>query len=276
MIRNINIFLHRTNPIYRRSRFIPRPGSQLALRIANFNANASRLRTSLDVSLQQAETYNAHKSTIRMFNSVFPLGKIYNRWRDGIRVFLKTKTSRTPRENVSLQQAETYNAHKSTIRMLNSVFPLGKIYNRWRDGIRVFLRTKTSRTPIDHRTSPCMTETIKRMMAADIIKEAKAGPFESNIFLIPKSNGLMRPVINLHHLVEYSDVPRFYLPSIFQIIRNKPWGAGLYYIKFDFKNAFFNIELHPKTYKLNNIYYGGKNYECKRLPFGASISPFVM
>jgi hypothetical protein len=82
----------------------------------------------------------------------------------------------------------------------------------------------------DNRVNPCLDLTIARMLESNIIKETKAGPFESSIFLVPKSNGLMRLVINLHHLVKHAVLPRFFLPSVFQVIRNKPWGTNLYYI----------------------------------------------
>jgi hypothetical protein len=151
-----------------------------------------------------------------------------------------------------------YPKHFSTVRLFNSVFPLGNIYSKWKDGVRVFLNTGTSRMKRDNRVNPCLDLTLKRMLEAEIIKETKSGPFESTMFLVPKSNGLMRPVINLHHLVPHAVIPHFYLPSIFQVIRQKPWGSNLFYVKFDFKNAFFNINLHKSSYHLFNFQYNKK------------------
>jgi hypothetical protein len=152
----------------------------------------------------------------------------------------------------------SYDQHLSTVRIFNSIFPLGRIYNRWKNGIRVFLRTKTSRSPRTMQTNPCLDETIKRMLAANIIKETKAGPFESKIFLVPKSNGLKRPVIDLHHQVQFAHTPHFFLPSLFQVQRLKPWVSNLFYIKFDFKNAFFNINLHKNSTHIFNFFYNKK------------------
>ena len=106
------------------------------------------------------------------------------------------------------------------------------------------------------------------MLDADIFKLSKTGPFESSIFLVQKSNVLMRPVTNLHHLVKHATLPRYYLPSLFKVIRNKPWGPGLFYIKFVFKNAFFNIPLHESSHHIFNFYYNKKVYNMKRLPYG--------
>jgi hypothetical protein len=192
-------------------------------------------------------------------------------------LFTKKKLS-IDRQNTSLtaDKAELYPPHISTVRLFNSVFPLENIYKKWKDGVRVFIKTDSSRMKRDNRVNPCLDLTISRMLESNIIKETKSGPFESSIFLVPKSNGLMRPVINLHHLVEHAVLPRFYLPSVFQVIRNKPWGTNLYYIKYDFKNAFFNINVHKSSHHLFNFYYNHKVYTMTRLPFGASISPFVM
>jgi hypothetical protein len=184
--------------------------------------------------------------------------------------------SRIRQQALTSDLAESFPKPVSSVRLFNSVFPLGRIFNRWKNGIRLFLRTTHSRQPRDHRTSPCMDTTIQNLLQSDIIRETKSGPFESNIFLVPKSNKKMRPVINLHHLVKYTEIPRFFLPSLFQILRLKPWQPNLWYIKFDFKNAFFNIELHPKSYNFFNFYYNKKVYSPTRLVFGASISPFVM
>jgi hypothetical protein len=101
----------------------------------------------------------------------------------------------------------------------------------------------------DTRSNPCLDLTIQRMLEANIIKETKSGPFESTIFLVSKSNGLMlKPVINLHHLVKHAVLSRFYLPSIFQIIRQKPCGQNLFktyyiyspFVMQTFLNAFKN------------------------------------
>ena len=166
-------------------------------------------------------------------------------------------TQKRPQQ-LSADLAESYATHRSSVILFNSVFPLGRQFNRWKDGIRVFLKTKTSRQARSFNTSPCLDATIKAMLEASIIKETTAGPFESKIFLVEKSNGKMRPVIDLHHLVRHSRIPRFYLPSIFQVIRQKPWKSNLFFIKFDFKNAFFNINLHPKSMHIFNFFYDGK------------------
>ena len=188
----------------------------------------------------------------------------------------KDKFKKLSSANFSADKAEMYPKHFSSVRLFNSVFPLGKIYNKWKDGVRVFINTSSSRMKRRLESNPCLDLTVQRMLDADIITKTKTGPFESSIFLVPKSNGLMRPVINLHHLVDHAVLPRFYLPSLFQVIRNKPWGPNLFYIKFDFKNAFFNIPLLKSSYHIFNFYYNKQVYTMKRLPFGASISPYVM
>ena len=53
-------------------------------------------------------------------------------------------------------------------------------------------------------------------------------------------------------------------------------GQQPFFVKFDFKNAFFNINLHKDTCNIFNFFYDGVVYKPTRLVFGASVSPFVM
>ena len=178
-----------------------------------------------------------------------------------------------------LHQALTYEKFiepKSSIKLFNSEFPLGRIFNRIKDGIRIFLSTKSSRNNRKSSSSPLMTKIIKSMLDANIICETKNGPFISPVFLVTKANGNARPIIDLHHQVKHIKTPKMVLPSIFQLIQRKKWLTNLYYVKIDFKSAFFNIEVHPNSTHLFTFYYEGKFYCFKRLPFGSSISPFFM
>ena len=71
---------------------------------------------------------------------------------------------------LSADMAESYATHMSSVILFNSVFPLGRQFNRWKDGIRVFLKTKTPRQKRSFNTNPCLDATVKAMLAASIIK----------------------------------------------------------------------------------------------------------
>ena len=96
--------------------------------------------------------------------------------------------SKIRQQALTADLAESFPKPVSSVRLLNSVFPLGRIFNKWKNGIRLFLRTTHLRQPRDHRTNDCMDKTIQNLLESDIIRETKSGPFESNIFLVPKSN----------------------------------------------------------------------------------------
>jgi hypothetical protein len=49
-----------------------------------------RQNRSLDLTADRAEIYPQHFLSV-IFNSVFPLGNIFSKWKDGVRVFIKTK-----------------------------------------------------------------------------------------------------------------------------------------------------------------------------------------
>ena len=99
---------------------------------------------------------------------------------------------------------------------------------------------------------------------------SKNGPCISPMFLIRKASGKARPIID--HMVKYSDTPKMVLPSVFQLVRKKIWEQGMWYLKLDFKSAFYNIPVHIKSQHLFNFCHQGKFYKFTRLPFGALYS----
>lgn len=177
---------------------------------------------------------------------------------------------------ITPQTFEKHHQPESTIRLFNSQFNIGRIFNKMKNGVRIFLNTKSSRNNRQTQETPLMTSIIQSMLEAKIITTTKNGPFISPMFLVTKANGRARPVIDLHHLVKHSNTPKMTLPSLFQLVNRKKWPAGLWYVKIDFKSAFFNIELHKDSIHLFNFFYQGKFYTFLRLPFGAPQSPFFM
>lgn len=49
----------------------------------------------------------------------------------------------------------------------------------------------------------------------------------------------------------------------------------MHYIKFDFRHAFYNIDIHPKSKYITSFKYEKEYYYFNKLPFGISIAPYV-
>ena len=83
------------------------------------------------------------------------------------------------------------------------------------------------------------------------------------------------PIFDFSHLTRHLKSPHFVLPSLFQLIRRKPWPPNLFYIKFDFSAAFFNINIKKSSRFVTSFIYNKTRFVLNRLPFGISIAPFI-
>jgi hypothetical protein len=59
------------------------------------------------------------------------------------------------------------------------------------------------------------------------------------------------------------------------VVRRKKWPTNLWYAKIDFAQAFFNINIHPKSKMVTGFQVNGVRYQFRYMPFGISIAPFV-
>jgi hypothetical protein len=125
------------------------------------------------------------------------------------------------------------------------------------------LTQKSAKKKPRTRSTEILTQYVDKLRQAGIIERSKRGPFVSSIFVIPKKDNTARP--------------KFYLPSIYQLINRKTFPfKSPHYIKIDLKNAFFNIKIHEKSRYITTFWYAGKYWRFKYLPFGLSIAPFFM
>ena len=103
--------------------------------------------------------------------------------------------------------------------------------------------------------------------------EPIAGQFLSPYFLVPKSDGGQRFVLNLKQFNTHITAPHFKLEDL--RTAQKLVSKDYYMCKLDLQDAFFliNVNAHSRKYlrfKFDNIMY---EFTC--LPFGLSISPFI-
>ncbi len=172
---------------------------------------------------------------------------------------------------------DEYNPCRLPITEFNKIFPLGPIFQKWKNGIPIWTTVKHSAGRLHNRNDHISQEIIARLLKAEIIKKGKRAAFVSDFFLVGKDNSTkVRPIFNFSHLTSKIKSPHFVLPSLFQLVRRKPWARNLYYVKMDFASAFFNIPLKEESKYITTFKFAGEYFVLNRLPMGLSIAPYVM
>jgi hypothetical protein len=97
--------------------------------------------------------------------------------------------------------------------------------------------------------------------------------FISNIFLVQKKNGKMRPVINLNKLnAAHLETPHYRMESpqdMRHAIRHGDWAASI-----DLKDAYFHVLIAMAAREYLRFGWRGRLYQFRVLPFGLSPGGF--
>lgn len=97
--------------------------------------------------------------------------------------------------------------------------------------------------------------------------------FISNIFLVPKKTGDLRPVINLKPLNQFVQKIHFKMENIHMALNFISQGDCM--ISIDLKDAYFSVPIFYPDRKYLRFIWGEHRYEFTCLPFGYSLSPRV-
>ena len=103
-------------------------------------------------------------------------------------------------------------------------------------------------------------------------QEAQRG-FYSNIFLVPKKDNKVRPVINLKALNQFVEVQHFKMEGMHNLrdlLRHRDWMT-----KVDLKDAYFAIPICKKHREYLRFTVEDQSYQFACLPFGLSSAPWI-
>ena len=105
------------------------------------------------------------------------------------------------------------------------------------------------------------------------LKDRSPGGFYSNMFLVPKKDGKMRPVINLKHLNQFVQYHHFKMEgmhTVRDLVQPNDWMT-----KIDLKDAYFTIPIKEKHQKFLRFTIEDRSFQFTCLPFGLSSAPWV-
>ena len=120
-----------------------------------------------------------------------------------------------------------------------------------------------------------ISDEIVTLRSKGAIKEVTScsNEFLSNIFLVPKKTGDMRPVINLKPLNVFVQKIHFKMENINTALHTI--APGDYLVSIDLKDAYFSIPIFKPHRKFLRFKWSDQTYEFTCLPFGYSLAPRV-
>lgn len=102
--------------------------------------------------------------------------------------------------------------------------------------------------------------------------ESVSGQFLSDVFLVPKSDGKMRFILNLKKLNKYVHKEHFKMEDI--RTATKLLTQGCFMGNIDLQEAYFLVPVHCSHRKYLRFYFNGF-YEFTVLPFGLCSAPYI-
>lgn len=179
-----------------------------------------------------------------------------------------------PLSNSTKTILPTYYEPDTNIQKFHKEFPIpNRLYRKWKDGVPLWSNKKYAKKYKDVVTEQ-KTFVLNQLLNNKIITKASRCSFCSDFFLL-ESKGKVRPIFNYSQITKSLNPPKFYLPSLYQVIDRKKWAPNLYYVKIDFKQAFFNINISKNSSYITTFIYNKKYYKFNVLPFGIATAPFA-
>ena len=112
-----------------------------------------------------------------------------------------------------------------------------------------------------------------RKRAVERVQNPGTPSFYSQLFLVPKTNGRLHPVIDLSLLNHYIHKQHFKMEtvkSVRQSIMYNDWAVSI-----DLKDAYLHVPIHPISRKYLRFVYDHQAFQFTVLPFRMSLSLWV-
>ena len=106
-----------------------------------------------------------------------------------------------------------------------------------------------------------------------IIKVPWQPCFTSRVFLVPKSSGGERVIIDLSNLNIFIKSKSFKMLDITKVREAVPQNAC--FTSIDISNAFYHIPIHPRFQRFLAFTHEGRLYFFKAMPFGIKLGPLI-
>ena len=129
---------------------------------------------------------------------------------------------------------------------------------------------------LSQSSSPLLREEIVELLkkrAVERVQNPGTPGFYSRLFLVPKKNGKLRPVIDISLLNHYIHKQHFKMEtvkSVRQSIMYNDWAVSI-----DLTDAYLHVPIHPTSRKYLRFVYNHQVFQFTALPFGMSLSPWV-
>ena len=136
-------------------------------------------------------------------------------------------------------------------------------------------QTVPKRKHLPESEQKMVSEEVEKLLLKQAVRQVKNAPnqFLSDIFLVPKKDGSLCPVINLKPLNHYIRRQKFKMEGakvIKDILQKGDWMVSI-----DLKDAYLSVAVAEEYRQLLRFRWKGTLYEFQCLPFGLSSAPRV-
>ena len=115
------------------------------------------------------------------------------------------------------------------------------------------------------------TEAVAKLLVNKVIEHAECEGFVSNLFVVPKASGGLRPILNISKLNKFVTYVHFKLNQIKQaLLMVRPHDS---FITGDIEKAYDSASIHPEDRKFLQFYCNNQLYQYRGWPNGLSECP---
>ena len=124
----------------------------------------------------------------------------------------------------------------------------------------------------DQATTQIITAKVQELAAKGAITRVQEDgrEFVSPSFIVPKSDGTWRPVINLKSLNRYVATQMESIRKVKGLVKRGDW-----LLKLDLKDAYLTVPIHPDHRKYLRFQWQGQAWQFRVLPFGLNSAPLT-